>query len=339
MDDGDLVIIARMGWFFDTRSSAYRTIYATAQRGHFTIGELFEVSLPTYANLQFSTTGIRITTSSFVRTGRHIDYRETAVTVHANGADLAATITEPLGAGLHPGIAIVHGAERGERYLYDIWVGLYASQGIAVITYDKRGVGSSTGTYPGELPSQAALETYAEDASAVRDFLARWPGVDGASVGFHGGSQGGWTVPLAMQRHPGAAFAVLASAPATTVDQADLWASFTGGGVSAPEAPTEEMLEQVRAIHSGYDPAPALQSLRVPALWLLGVNDRTVPTAICVEILDGMHRSNFSVALLPTGHALLVNQTGLLAGDAQSPGLAPELLPTLDSWLERVAAG
>jgi uncharacterized protein len=336
--DGDILVIARLGWFFDLRDATYRTIYATDSANHFTIGPRFEEPLPKFADLAFSANSLTVTESVRKRVGRRLDYKQTDVSIPAGDAQLAATITEPLGAGPHPGIVIVHGAERGERHFYDVWVGIYASLGLALLTYDKRGGGSSTGTYPGEFPTAAALQIYADDAATVRDFLARWPGVDPKRVGFHGGSQGGWTVPLAMSRHPGAAFAVLVSAPATTVDQTDLWSGFSGGGGQMPAESTDQMLAAVRAEHGGFDPAPALQSLTVPVLWLLGANDRTVPTTVCQEILASMHKPNFTVQTLPTGHGLLVNSTGLLSEDARSPSLAPELVPTITQWMGRTTA-
>jgi uncharacterized protein len=337
-DDHDVVVIARLGWYFDTGDADYRTIYASGSRGHFTIGTTFLGAAPKFADLVFGASSLTITEKGRSRTGRRIDYRQTDVTIPATGAELAATITEPLTPGSHPGIVIVHGAEPGERHFYDVWVGVYASFGIAVLTYDKRGIGSSTGKYPGEFPSEAALRTYADDAAAALDFLSRWPGIDSRRVGFHGGSQGGWTVPLAMLRHPGAAFAILVSAPATTVGQTDLWASFSGNGESMPTEPMDQMLAAVRAEHGGYDPLPALRALSAPTLWLLGTNDRTVPTTVCLELLAAMHKPNFTVRTLPTGHGLLVNPTGLLADDAQSPGLAPELVPALKAWSEGVTA-
>lgn len=338
LDDGDIVVVARLGWFFDMGDSAYRTIYATKSPDRFTIGRLFEEPLPKFADLVFAAGTLRIVEAARVRVGGRIDYRHTDVAIPAGDARLAATITEPIGPGSHPGIVVVHGSEPGERYFYDIWVGLYASLGLAVLTYDKRGNGSSTGKYPGEFPTDAALETYADDAAAALQVLAQWPGIDPKSVGFHGGSQGGWTVPLAIYRHPGAAFAVLVSAPATTVGQTDLWQGFSGGGEQIPTESTDQMLAAVRAEHDGYDPTLALQALTAPALWLLGVNDRTVPTAVCLEILAALHKSNFTVRTLPTGHGLLVNPTGLLADDARSPGLAPELVPTIRAWMERATA-
>jgi len=335
-DTGDVVVIARLGWFFDMRTSVYRTIYATSSPARFTIGTRFHEPLPKFADLLFGNGTLTIAESARARTAHHIGYRHTDVSIPAIGAQLSGTITEPDGAGPHPGIVVVHGAERGERYFYDIWVGVYTSLGLAVLTYDKRGIGSSTGTYPGDFPTVQALNVYADDAFAALSFLSLWPGIDPKRVGFHGGSQGGWTVPLAGQRHRRGAFAVLASAPATTVDQTDLWAGFSGGGAVMPTESTGQMLAEVRDTHSGYDPAPALRALAVPALWLLGSNDRTVPTAVCVEILSAMRKPNFTVQLLPTGHGLLVNPTGLLRDDDQSPGLAPELVPALRAWMMQV---
>jgi dienelactone hydrolase len=330
--DGDTLVVARMGWYFDLRDAAYRTVYSTGMPNRFTIGRRFEEPLPVFADLVFAGNTLTITDSASRRVARRIAYKQTEVTVPASGAQLAGTITEPAGAGPHAGIVIVHGAETGERAFYDIWVGVYASMGIAVLTYDKRGRGSSTGRYPGEFPTADALAIYADDAAAALAFLARWPGVDPKRVGFHGGSQGGWTVPLAILRHPGAAFAVLVSAPATTVDQTDLWAGYTNGGESPPALSLDEMLAAVRADHSGYDPMPALTALMVPALWFLGSNDRTVPTVVCREILEALHKPNITLHLLPTGHGLLVNPTGLLADDARSPGLAPDLVPAIQAW-------
>jgi uncharacterized protein len=332
-DDGTVFVIARLGWFFDVRDATYRTIYAEASPNRFSIGPAFAVPLPKYADLIFAGTALTIATAHATIEARRVQYRQTDVTIPADGATLAAAITEPMGGGSHPGIVIVHGSEPGERFFYDIWVGIYAGLGLTVLTYDKRGIGSSTGRYPGEFPTDESLRVYADDAAAALGILSAWPGVDPKRVGFHGGSQGGWTVPLAIQRHGLASFAILVSAPATTVGQTNLWKDFSGGGSYPPTASVAEMEAAVRADHSGYDPAPALASLQVPTLWLLGSNDRTVPTRICAEILAGLDKPNFTVLMLPTGHGLLVNATGLAADDDRSPGLAPALVPAITNWI------
>jgi dienelactone hydrolase len=336
--DGRVFVIARLGWFFDTRDATYRTIYSASATGRFTIGPAFAVPQPTFAELRFDGTTLTVVTSRTPVVAHRIEYRQADVTIPAAGAQLAGAITEPMGAGPHPGIVIVHGSEPGERFFYDIWVGVYAGLGLTVLTYDKRGIGASTGRYPGEFPTDESLQLYADDAAAALGFLAAWPGVDPKRVGFHGGSQGGWTVPLAIARHAGASFAILVSAPATTVGQTNLWKDYSNGGSYAPTASVAEMEAAVRADHSGYDPGPALMALHVPTLWLLGTNDRTVPTHVCAGILAGMNKPNFTVRMLPTGHGLLVNPTGLAIDDERSPGLAPELVPDITEWLRQVDA-
>jgi uncharacterized protein len=333
-DDGRLFVIARLGWFFDMGDATDRTIYAGSAPNRFSVGAGYAVPLPKFADITFDASTLTVASRAATIVAHRAGYRQTDVTIPADGAELAGAVTEPLTAGPHPGIVVVHGSERGERYFYDIWVGIYVGLGLSVLTYDKRGVGSSTGHYPGELANEASLQIYADDAAAALAFLSGWPGVNPKRVGYHGGSQGGWTVPLAIQRHGFATFAILASAPATTVGQTKIWKDFTGGGSSAPTESEAAMDAQVRADHSGYDPGPVLEALRVPTLWLLGNNDRSVPTRICVEILAGMSKPNFTVRLLPTGHGLLVNPTGLAGDDERSPGLAPDLVPTIKDWLQ-----
>src|SRR4029077_4334542 len=178
-----------------------RTIYSGSAPNRFTIGPAFAVPLPKYADLIFDSTTLTIATAHSMVSAQRVQYRHTEVAIPADGATLAGAVTEPIGGGRHSGIVIVHGSERGERHFYDIWVGIYAGLGLTVLTYDKRGIGSSTGRYPGEFPTDESLRTYADDAAAALGFLSAWPGVDPKRVGFHGGSQGGWTVPLAIERH------------------------------------------------------------------------------------------------------------------------------------------
>ena len=130
--DGDTLVIARLGWFFDMGDGTYRTIFTTHEATHFTIGRTFKEPLPKFADLVFGQGTLTISEGSRSRVGLRLRYRQTDVKIAAAGAELAGTITEPLGNEPHPGIVIVHGAERGERYFYDVWVGIYTSMGLAV---------------------------------------------------------------------------------------------------------------------------------------------------------------------------------------------------------------
>ena len=72
-------------------------------------------------------------------------YKESEVTVGTGQWALPATLTMPVGAGLAPGVVLVHGSGPGDRdatvgqikQFKDLALGL-ASRGIAVLRYDKR---------------------------------------------------------------------------------------------------------------------------------------------------------------------------------------------------------
>jgi uncharacterized protein len=211
---------------------------------------------------------------------------------------------------------------------------------MTVLAYDKRGNGQSTGKYPGEFPTEDNLNTYAADAAAVLGYLGSWPGVDPHRVGFHGGSQGGWTVPLAIQRfHAAAAFAVLASAPAVSVDQQGFWASTAESSTTVPVL-TPDLEAQLRAVPaSTYDPGPALAAMRQPALWYNGSADRTVPTEFNAELLRGFHHANWDIEILPgVDHGLFENPSGLERDEMNATRLASGLWDRIATWL-RTNAG
>ena len=341
-DAGITWVTNASGQLLNLRDSSFRQLYPTATLDDFTIGPGFTVPTPTQANINFHMNGARADVLTITpsrgqpSTAHRLPFKETEVRIQAHGAVLAGTVTEPVTPGPHPGIVIIHGSEPGQRLYYGVWVGLYASLGMTVLTYDKRGKGASTGTYPGELASEDALNIYADDAAVALRFLAGWPNVDSTRVGFHGGSQGGWTVPLAMQRyHAPAAFAILLSAPAVTVDQQGLWSDFSSGSTVLPSAPPSDMEAQVRAMHgSGYDPRPVLAAVKQPLLWINGAVDRQVPTTINTEILRSYDRADWDIEILPgVDHGLFENPSGLEPDEAKATRLADGIWDKMAAWL------
>ena len=336
------------GHLLNLQDSTFRQLYPTSVADRFTVGRAFAIPSPKEADVIFRMAGARadqltvkpITGSPVV--GERLLFKETDAQVPTAGAVLAATIAEPLTPGPHPGIVIVHGSEPGQRIDYGVWVGLYASLGLTVLTYDKRGNGASTGTYPGEFPSDSNLAIYAADAATVLRFLASWPGVDPKRVGFHGGSQGGWTVPLAIGRHQApAAFAILVSGPAVSVDQQGVWADFSASSNILPSASPDAMDAAVRATtSSGYVPATVLATIRQPMLWANGAVDRQVPTTVNAEILQSLHHSNWDIEILPgVDHGLFENPSGLEPDEPKATRLASGLRDLIAAWLARTVGG
>jgi len=83
--------------------------------------------------------------------------------------------------------------------------------GIAVLLFDRRGSGASTGS-----AKRATYETLADDGIAGARAIAKRPGIDRTRIGYWGVSQGGWLALLATTRDPSTAFVISVSAPLVT---------------------------------------------------------------------------------------------------------------------------
>ena len=250
---------------------------------------------------------------------------------------IAATLSLPRGAGPFPAVAMVHGSGPRTRDEFDIFSAYLELNGVAVLADDKRGVGESGGSFPGEAASMSAINVLVHDAQAEVRFLDRLPRIDPARVGLLGDSQAGWIIPLAAQRDPAVRWALLNSGPTTTVGETDYWGQLAGESESPPSGTRQEMLAEVRAAGpSGFDPVPSLQVLSIPVLWMYGSDDRNVPTELCLERLEPLVPAHdFSWIVLPTAHTPLILPTGLLSSLPQSPGFDPRFFPDLAGWLHK----
>jgi dienelactone hydrolase len=159
------------------------------------------------------------------------------------------------------------------------------SRGFAVLRYDKRGVGNSTGTYSmvGIQNSERMFADLSSDMAAGAELLRTLPDVDRARVGLMGVSQAGWIIPLAAkQSRP--AFMVILVGPTVTVGQ-EIYYSRFAEETATPFGELSKTLQAYTGPH-GFDPRPVLEELSTPGLWLLGSADRSIPTIETVAILD-----------------------------------------------------
>src|SRR5262249_4825407 len=88
------------------------------------------------------------------------------------------------------------------------------AMGFAVLIYDRRGSGASSGTL-----KDIDYATLADDAIAGQNALTKLPRIDANKIGFWGFSQGGWLAVLAAQRSKAAAFAISVSAPLVSPEE------------------------------------------------------------------------------------------------------------------------
>ena len=76
---------------------------------------------------------------------------------------------------------------------------------LVVLTYDKPGVGESSGQFHEVRTdtSEQQLRSLADDVLACVEFLKKYPMVDPKKVGLFGGSQAGWIIPIASDVQKG----------------------------------------------------------------------------------------------------------------------------------------
>ena len=118
--------------------------------------------------------------------------------------------------------------------------------------------------------------------------------VDRERVGFFGGSQAGWIIPLAAQQlRPPPRFQIILSGAAVSTGVEGYYSALTGDGNRPPQVRDRAEVERrVRAFDgpAGFDPAPLLAASTVPTLWILGDEDESVPTFASLEALDAIRR-------------------------------------------------
>jgi dienelactone hydrolase len=285
-----------------------------------------QVEIARFTRFGFSTApfAIDVDTGAFVAspsTGARLDVRQYEVRIPAAGAVLAGTLTVPPGPGAHPGVVYVSGSGPTLREEAQWLESVFVSRGIAVLAYDKRGNGQSTGRYPGSLAAESTIRTLAGDAVAAARFLAAQSGVDRTRVGFYGLSQGGWIIPQAVGRAGGAvSWALIQSGPTVTQGESDTYANLVASGVSLPDAEA-----QARAAGpSGYDPRTWIERLRIPVLWLYAGQDRAQPIQHSREILRALSAGHdFAVEYYPAAPHPLFDATGFPTG----------LFATVRDWL------
>jgi uncharacterized protein len=110
-----------------------------------------------------------------------------------SGVALAGRLTLPPGNARVPIVVLIHGSERESALEEYALQRQFASAGIGVFAYDKRGTGASDGRY-----TQDYLLLATDAILAMRE-ARRLAGARAGRVGYQGGSQGGWVAPLAAR--------------------------------------------------------------------------------------------------------------------------------------------
>ncbi|MBK9055098.1 MAG: alpha/beta hydrolase [Chloroflexi bacterium] len=267
-------------------------------------------------------------------------YSEEEVTFTNGDVTLAGTLLIPEGPGPHPAAVMIHGSDPARRTsgFYRAWADWLVHQGLAVLLYDKRGVGDSTGHYA-EFASDTNLDNLAGDALAGVQMLKTRPEIDPARIGIQGPSQAGWVGPRAAAQSPDVAFMVMLVGPTVSPSQESLQEQLEIQRLlGANNLTDEEITAQILAAgSSSFDPVDYLEPLTIPVLWLYGGRDRSIPTYASMAVLEQLDKPNFTIELFPTGnHGLFDAQTGWDDEFPYLPGAVPGLFTTIETWLAEV---
>lgn len=288
----------------------------------------------------------------------------------SNGAiRLSGTLLVPERGIPSPGLVLIGGSGPSDRHnggFFDLLGDHLARSGIAVLAYDKRGAGRSTGRW-----ETATIDELAGDADAAVAALEACGQVAPEAVGVFGHSEGGWVAARLCSRGRPDRRVILNSCPAVSFMEAEQFA-LTAAGASPDDARTFRLLleELTRAAESGralsegtrllaaaqreawysvldasgfelddaswallrvwgsYDPLPDLSALASPTLVVLGADDDLVPVEASVVRYEATARS-----------ARRVQEIAVFAGAdhrlhcASSGELAPHYVSKLSEWV------
>jgi uncharacterized protein len=140
-------------------------------------------------------------------------YKEEQVKFKNNkaGVELAGTLTIPEGKGPFPAVVLITGSgpqNRNEELMghkpFFVIADYLSRNGVAVLRYDDRGVGQSTGKF-----GNATTFDFADDAEAAFDFMDKNSVIDKRRTGLAGHSEGGIIAPIVASRNKDVDFIIL----------------------------------------------------------------------------------------------------------------------------------
>ena len=129
---------------------------------------------------------------------------------------LAGTLHLPASPSPHPAVLMMQGSGPADRDGGDYFPPIrdaFLGRGIATYSFDKPGIGGSSGDW-----RHYGLADRADQALAAIALLREQEAIDASRVGIWGQSQGGWLVQMIAARLPDLAFAVANSGPAISVE-------------------------------------------------------------------------------------------------------------------------
>lgn len=165
--------------------------------------------------------GIIPATIHLIQTGNEIEapknYTIERVTLENSGTKLIANLYRPNTNGKHAAVIMVAGSGNHRKEEYNGVADLFASNGIATFTFDKRNVTSRKGLNLRYVNADiTTMKDLVSDVEAAVRFLQTKKDIDTSKIGLMGFSLGAVEVPVVAATHPEISFLVAVSGNATT---------------------------------------------------------------------------------------------------------------------------
>lgn len=229
----------------------------------------------------------------------------------SDGVELSYVIDYPAAEGKFPIIVMGHGSGPKSKNDSKGFAERLLWQGFAVLRYDKRGIGNSTGKHICSCSDEVNdfLISLAEDMKAAAAFVNSDPKIDNDKIGLMGVSQAGWVISSAA-RSSFVDFFIVLSGPTVPLVQVSQFESLA----QENSEDLDEMSMRVEDVTGGFDPTDDLKEIEVPGFWIFGDSDENIPVYNCTRFLDDLianNRSNYSYEVLENAdHALRDTESG-----------------------------
>ena len=206
----------------DYSSGVVRRLFPVSDT-EFVMGPGFNVASPAELTVRFvkdergTTTGMSLRHADGTQTlAEQVPLKNEEVFLEQADAKLAGTLLVPASKGPHPAIILLHGSGPLTRHKFGPYPHFFTSLGFAVLIYDKRGTGASTGLRMDAstgtvMKSSFYPDDLAKDALAAMRFLQQRKDIDSQVIGFWGSSEGGMLATYVASRSKDVAFAINSS--------------------------------------------------------------------------------------------------------------------------------
>lgn len=166
-----------------------------------------------------------------------------------NHISLVGTLHIPARRGPHPALIMLQGSGPEDRNSGEYFPPIretFLDAGLAVLSWDKPGVGGSTGDW-----HQQTFFDRADEAQARLAWLRQQAEIDASRTGFWGHSQGGWIAQIVAANDPTIAFVIINSGPGVDALEQDLYgAEHTLRQKGASDTDVQQALAYMDQLHA-----------------------------------------------------------------------------------------